>query len=68
MWVNKRHAAQQVAIPSSDVVAVSIATKRGIAMVMSAYDLKSTDGQAASGKRRAAPVEAADYQGCIRWG
>jgi hypothetical protein len=48
LWVNKKHAAQQVTIPSSDVVAVSIPTKRGIVMVVSAYDLKSTDGQAAS--------------------
>ena len=48
LWVNKRHAAQQVAIPSSDMVAVSIPTKRGIAMVVSAYDLKSTNGAAAS--------------------
>ena len=46
--MNKRHAAQQVAIPSSVVVAVSIPTKRGIAMVVSAYDLESTDGQATS--------------------
>jgi hypothetical protein len=48
LWVNKRHAAQQVAVPSSDVVAVLVPTERGIAMLVSAYDLESTDGQAVS--------------------
>jgi hypothetical protein len=48
LWVNKRHTAQQIATPSSDVVTVTVPTKSGIALVASAYDLKSTDGQAAS--------------------
>jgi len=48
LWVNKRHTAQQVTLPSSDVVAVSVPTERGVAMLVSAYDLKSTDGQTAS--------------------
>jgi len=55
--VNKRHAAQQVAVPSSDVVAVSVPTKRAIAMVVSAYDLKSTDGQAASEEQLRSKLE-----------
>jgi hypothetical protein len=48
LWVNKRHAAQQLAVPSSDVVAATIPTKHGTALTVSAYDVKSTDGQAAS--------------------
>jgi hypothetical protein len=48
VWVNKRHAAQQVAVPSSDVVAVTIPTKHGSTLIVSAYDVKSSDGQAAS--------------------
>jgi hypothetical protein len=44
LWVNKRHTAQQIATPSSDVVTVTVPTKSGIALVASAYDLKSTDG------------------------
>ncbi|KAL1581903.1 hypothetical protein WHR41_09480 [Cladosporium halotolerans] len=48
VWVNKRHAAQQVAVPSSDVVAATIPTKHGAALIVSAYDVKSTDGQAAN--------------------
>lgn len=48
VWVNKRHAAQQVIIPSSNVLAVTISTKHGVALMVSAYDVKSTDGQAAN--------------------
>jgi hypothetical protein len=48
IWVNKRYAAQQVALPSSDIVAVTIPTNRGAAFIMSAYDIKSTDSQAAN--------------------
>jgi hypothetical protein len=48
MWVNKRHAAQQAALPSGDMVAVTIPTNRGAAFVVSAYDVKSTDGQLAN--------------------
>jgi hypothetical protein len=44
----ERHAAQRVAVPSSDVVAVTIPTKRGATLIVSAYDVKSTDGQLAS--------------------
>lgn len=47
IWVNKRHAAQQVAVPSSDVVAVAFPTKRSVVLNVSAYEVKSTDGQAA---------------------
>jgi hypothetical protein len=46
VWVSKRHAVRQVAVPTNDVVAVSIPTKCGVALIMSAYDVKSTDGQA----------------------
>lgn len=48
LWVNRRHTAQQLAVPSSDVVAVTIPTKHGSALIVSAYDVKSTDGQAAN--------------------
>jgi hypothetical protein len=48
MWVNKRHAAQQVAVPSDDMVAVTIPTNHGAAFIVSAYDVKSTDGQLAN--------------------
>jgi hypothetical protein len=47
MWVNKRHAAQQIVVPSSEVAAAMIPTKHGVALIVSAYDAKSTDGQAA---------------------
>jgi hypothetical protein len=36
MWVNKRHAAQQVAISSSDVAAATIPTKHNVVPIMSA--------------------------------
>jgi hypothetical protein len=42
VWVNKRHAAQQVAVPFSDVVAVTIPTNHGSTLIVSAYDVKST--------------------------
>jgi len=48
MWVSKRHAAQQMDLPSGDVVAVTIPTNRGIVLIVSAYDVKSTDGQVAN--------------------
>jgi len=48
LWVNKRHTAQQLAVPPSDVVVVTIPTKHGSALIVSACDVKSTDGQAAS--------------------
>jgi hypothetical protein len=48
MWVNKRHAAQQVVVLSSDVVVVTTPTKHSSTLIVSAYDVKSTDGQAAS--------------------
>jgi len=48
MWVNKRHPARQVSVPSTDVVAVTIPTRRGVALVCCAYDVKVNDGQAAS--------------------
>lgn len=48
LWVDRRHAAQQIAVPSSDVLAARIPTKHGAALILSAYDVKSTDGQAAS--------------------
>jgi hypothetical protein len=48
MWVNKRHAAQQVAISSSDVAVATIPTKHDVALIMSALDAQSTDGQAAN--------------------
>ena len=48
LWVNRRHTAQQLAVTSSDVVAVTIPTKHGSALIVSAYDVKSTDGQAAN--------------------
>lgn len=48
MWVNKRHAARQVALPSSDMVAVTISTSHGVALVVSAYDVKLDAGQVAS--------------------
>lgn len=47
IWVNRRHAAQQVAVPSSDGVAVTIPASRGATLIVFAYDVKSTDGQAA---------------------
>jgi deferrochelatase/peroxidase EfeB len=34
-------------VPSSDVVAATISTKHSAAMIVSAYDVKPTDGQAA---------------------
>ena len=43
-----RHAVQQVAVPSSDMVAAKVPTKHVAALIVSAYDLKSTDGAAAS--------------------
>jgi hypothetical protein len=46
--VNKRHAAQQAVGSSSDVVPLAVPTKRGVILVVSAYDVKSTDGQAAN--------------------
>lgn len=51
IWVNKKHAAQQVAVPSSDTVAVAVTTKRGVALIVSAYDVKSTESQAANEER-----------------
>lgn len=48
MWVNKKHAAQQTTLPSRDIVAVTIPTNRGAVLIMSAYDIKSTDGRAAN--------------------
>ena len=46
-WVNKRHAVDQVALPSGDMVTVTVPTNRGAVSIVSAYDLKSTDSQAA---------------------
>lgn len=50
MWVSKKHSARQVAVPSSDVVAVAIPTKCGptLRTIVSAYDVKLDAGQAAS--------------------
>jgi hypothetical protein len=48
LWMNKKHNAQQFVVTSSDVVAAKVPTKRGAALIVSAYDVKSTDGQAAS--------------------
>jgi hypothetical protein len=48
MWVNKKHAAQQMTLPSGDMVAVTIPTSRGAVLIVSAYDVKSNDGQAAN--------------------
>ena len=48
VWVNIRHAAHQVALPSGDMVAVLIPTNRGAVFAVSAYDVKFTDGQAAN--------------------
>lgn len=48
MWVNKKHAAQQTTLPSGDMVAVTIPTNRGAVLIVSAYDVKSTDGRAAN--------------------
>lgn len=48
LWVNKRHAVQQIAVPSSDVVAAMISAKHGIALIVSTYDVRSTSLPAAS--------------------
>jgi hypothetical protein len=48
LWMNKRHATQQIAVPSSDVVAATISAKHGIALMVLTYDVKSTSLQAAS--------------------
>jgi hypothetical protein len=47
-YVNRRHATQQVAVPSSDVVAVAIPRKHGAALILSVYDVKFTDGHTAN--------------------
>lgn len=46
MWVNKRHAARPVFLP---FVAVKIETGTTILLVVTAYDVRSNDGQATSG-------------------
>lgn len=58
VWVNKKHAAQQIAVPSSDVVAATVPTKHGVTLIVSAYDVKSTDGQAASEEQLRAKLQA----------
>ena len=40
MWVNKKHAAQQMTLPSGVMVAVTIPTNRGAVLIVSAYDVK----------------------------
>lgn len=51
VWFQQRHAARQVAVPSSDVVTVGMTTRRGVALIVSAYDVRLVAGQAASEKQ-----------------
>jgi hypothetical protein len=64
MWVNKRHSAQEMVVPCSNAVAVATPIKRVAALIVSAYDVKSTDGQAA--KEEQSRIIHADHRECLR--
>ena len=64
VWVNKRHAAQQTALPSGDMVAVTVShqSRRSVHCVR----VRCEVDRWSSSDRRAAPIQVADHQRSVR--